>query len=159
MLRHCTNRLHGARISYTAPTHIFNIKYFFPHIPPVKPVENQPIHWLPHLEDKKRANNSLNFTHQSIALLGKSQPLLWPATHFSPHYLVTAVEAYSETLPGKVASWLPGVWPTCPPCIIQVSHMWKQLQTDVKTAGEVFFNGGFQNNMRTELTETTLSTA
>lgn len=35
----------------------------------------------------------------------------------------------------------------------------EQLQTDVETAREVFFHGGFQNNMRTELTETTLSTA
>jgi hypothetical protein len=35
----------------------------------------------------------------------------------------------------------------------------EQLQTDVKTAREVFFYGGFQNNMRNELTETALSTA
>lgn len=35
----------------------------------------------------------------------------------------------------------------------------EQLQTDVKTAREAFFNGGFQSNTGTKLTETTLSVA
>lgn len=62
--------------------------------------------------------------------------------------MAVAVEVYSETLPGDVASWWEGVWSACPPHIIQVPTHVGQMQTDVKTAREALFDDSILNKMR-----------
>lgn len=85
---------------------------------------------------------SLDFTQQSVALLGKSQTLLLPATHFSLCHVVAAEEAYSETLPGNVAPWLEEGLVNLPTMYhLSATHV-GQLQTDVKTPGRPCSMGG-----------------